>query len=176
MSHLLHAIAAADSPNGHVAVDNLDPNEACTDSQVADDLTQARTDLASARTEIERLNRQREIRDDEATAFRDSVARVAMRYAREHDWCSVVTDALAELGLTPPEVQVSGAFTVRYEFSGTVGHSYPRELSESWIASSIDTGTTTDNGDPAVRFDSDWDDVTITAGTVTVEDYTIDGD
>lgn len=175
MTHLLPATAPMDGPNGHstisavTTVEDLVPPAAPVD--LAPELVGVRNDLALARAEIERLHRLRQARESELADFKDTVARVAMRYAREHDWCSVVTDALAELGLTPPEIQVSGTFTVTYEFIGTLAHSLRADLTESWVASSIDLS---DDGAP--RLDSDWDDVTITPGTARIEYYAIDED
>jgi hypothetical protein len=55
-----------------------------------------RDELATARGN---LDRQRADADEAMEAFRQRVGEVAMRYARAHDWCSVVQAALGELGI-----------------------------------------------------------------------------
>lgn len=51
--------------------------------------------------------------------FKREVAEVAVKYAKEHDWCSVVRDALDELGLEVPTethtYSVSGTITVEVD-------------------------------------------------------------
>lgn len=49
----------------------------------------------------------------ELDKFRDNVREVALRYAREHDWCAVVAEALGELDINVDrDVTVSGTFSV----------------------------------------------------------------
>jgi hypothetical protein len=48
-----------------------------------------------------------------ARDFRRLVAKTAMRYAKEHEWCGVVSEALQELGIEPTE----GAKWVTVQFS-----------------------------------------------------------
>lgn len=132
-------------------------------------LAAAQADLADARDELEAARKLREIRESEYTEFKDRVARTAMAYARRHDWCSVVTDALDDLGLQPPDVRVAGEFTVTYRFGGTIAHHRSDGLDSEWIANSIRHGH-----DSGPSFDSDWSDVDIDVESTTVDYFDID--
>lgn len=60
------------------------------------------------------LNIQQEAEHPEVTALKEKVREVAKRYARRHDWCSVVDDALREMGVEearPQRINVSIRFT-----------------------------------------------------------------
>lgn len=130
-----------------------------------------REQLASAHAELDSARRLRDIREAEFIEFKDSVARVAMRYARRHGWCSVVSDALADLGLQSPDLSVSGTFTVTYSFTGTIANSDYERLTADWIGQSLDI-----SADSGPAFDSDWDDVEITVERVDVDSYRSDDD
>ena len=56
--------------------------------------------LAMRDDELTRARAERDELRTEHDEFRAEVGRVAMRYARAHDWCSVVQSALSELGIT----------------------------------------------------------------------------
>lgn len=130
------------------------------------ELTALRDELAGVHAELDRVRRMRDIRDGQLTEFRDSVAHVAMKYARRNDWCSEVIRALDELGLEPPDLRVTGEFTVTYRFDALLPQRNHDRLTEQWIADSINAA------DPS--FDSDWSDVDLDLHSVTVAYYDID--
>lgn len=137
-----------------------------TGTDPAAELTALRDELAAAREELDRVRRMRDIRDGQLTEFKDSVARVAMKYARRNDWCSEVIRALDELGLEPPDLRVTGEFTVTYRFDALLPHRNHDRLTEEWIADSINAA------EPS--FDADWSDVDLDLHSVTVAYYDID--
>lgn len=49
------------------------------------------------------------------------VRQVAKKYAVQHDWCSVVDEALREMGINPEEPHLRGTIVVEYEFEGEIG-------------------------------------------------------
>jgi hypothetical protein len=69
--------------------------------------------LTATRGERDRLRDEQEQRMEE---FRQEVGRVAMRYARRHDWCSVVRQALNELG-----IEVTQRWRVRTDVYASYG-------------------------------------------------------
>jgi len=137
-----------------------------TSTDPAAELTALRDELAGVRTELDRVRRMRDIRDGQLTEFKDTVAHVAMKYARRNDWCSEVIRALDELGLEPPELRVTREFTVTYRFDALLPHRNHDRLNEQWIADSINVA------DPS--FDADWSDVDMDLQCVTVDHYDID--
>lgn len=138
-------------------------------ADLRDRLAAAQAELSDTRDELEAARTLRGIRENEFTDFKDRVARVAMRYAREHNWCSVVTEALSDLDLQPPDVAVSGTFTVTYRFSGRILPSDEHRLSREWIRQSLDIDT-----DSGPSLDSDWSDVQIDVERVDIDDYAVD--
>lgn len=66
-------------------------------------LDELRTQVREARDARDRvqasLDTLREREEERMEAFRQRVGQVAMRYARDHNWCSVVQRALEELGI-----------------------------------------------------------------------------
>lgn len=132
-------------------------------------LANTQAELTAVRGELDTARRLRDIRESEFTDFDDRVVRVAMKYARRHGWCSEVTRALDELGLQPPDLSVSGTFTVTYSFTGTIANSDYERLNSDWISQSLDVSTET-----GPTFDSDWSDVEVTVECVAVDSYSCD--
>jgi len=141
-------------------------------NQLADlrcQLATAQAELTDARDELEAARKLRAIRESEFAEFKDRVARVAMSYAREHNWCSVVTDALDDLGLQPPDVRVNGEFTVTYTFTAFLSAEHHRDLSDSFVRDSLNASVS-----DGVRLDSDWSDADISVESVDVSFYNTD--
>lgn len=126
-----------------------------------DELLEARSALAVARQRIEE-------RDRELGDFKTRVTAVAMNYAREHNWCSVVTEALDELGLEPLPTRISGTLTVTYSFTAELDPQRRGQLSAEWLRQSVVV-----SGTDAPEFDSDFDNTTFDVEYVAVDEYRV---
>lgn len=125
-----------------------------TDAERIDQLTSLVASLRTRLAEVEQLRREDGNRFD---AKLEEIGRAAKDLAVEHDWCSVVRDKMAELGVPWPEDRWTFVVTVEYEVTATrSGDS--REPSESFIESSIATNE--------LDLDNDWDDVEVNVASV----------
>jgi DNA gyrase/topoisomerase IV subunit A len=76
--------------------------------------------------EMARVNQlQSELGDERVklTNFKKKVVEVALKYAKENDWCSEVNDALSELGLSDLIPKLNKIVTLTYEvpIEGEIG-------------------------------------------------------
>jgi hypothetical protein len=84
--------------------------------RLQEQLITARNDADQLRSIRDNLIRENERKDEAHQEFRQRVGRVAMRYARRHDWCSVVRQALNELG-----IEVTQRWRVRTDVYASYG-------------------------------------------------------
>jgi hypothetical protein len=75
--------------------------------------------VASLRTQNDTQRRHIENLVEEHERFKKVVVSTADRYARRHDWCSVVNEALEEMGLEREQVSFNATVNIRVGFSGT---------------------------------------------------------
>lgn len=61
---------------------------------------------------------------------REVVAPIAMRYAITHDWCELVTTALAEMGIEMESPEVAIEVVVSYKFSAKVHYDHVKALKD----------------------------------------------
>lgn len=92
-------------------------------------------------------------KEREFEAFKETVKRVAKEYGERHEWCEVVDQALAEMGLAE-ELEITAVITVK--LSGTLkeGRMTSNDL-EEFIKDSLQFNGDT-WGDLSVKLDSDW--------------------
>lgn len=93
----------------------------------------------------------------EMEEFKRKVERIAAKYARDHDWCSVVDDALGDLGLSMPTRTYDMVVNVRLEIRATCTDSQA-DVDPHYIARSLSV-----DDDGQVLLDSDWDDISMTS-------------
>lgn len=75
----------------------------------------------------------------ELEAFKRKVVQVAEEYAKEHGWCSVIDEALDELGLKRAPTSYTAQMTIQVSFTGVLATR--RDLpSDNWVESSVGTG------------------------------------
>lgn len=75
----------------------------------------------------------------ELEAFKRKVVQVAEEYAKEHGWCSVIDEALDELGLKRAPTSYTAQLTIQVSFTGVLATR--RDLpSDNWVESSVGTG------------------------------------
>ncbi len=92
--------------------------------------------------------------------FKQRVARVGDRAAREHDWCSVFDGILDNLGLTRPPHKVTGDLTIRLRVTGE-----PDDYNEAvnalsgYLRNSVQHSALEGLDDDLL--DSDWSDVSV---------------
>lgn len=73
----------------------------------------------------------------ELNLFKEQVVEVATRYAEDNGWCSVIDDALRELGLVRKAKKYEAALTITVTFIGELGASNRDTPRASWIRDSI---------------------------------------
>jgi hypothetical protein len=73
--------------------------------------------ISQLRAEIANLQRRLSSSFSEHERFKELVTSTASKYARRHDWCSVVDEALEEMGLEREPVSFSGVISVRINFT-----------------------------------------------------------
>lgn len=113
-------------------------------------------ELERLRAEVERLTGENRRLAQADQDLRREVGTVAMRYAREHDWCDTVRDALDEVGIEPIDQKHEVWLTVRVKATGIARAADP---SLDWTHHSISVD---EYGiEQAITFDSDWEDVEV---------------
>lgn len=115
----------------------------------------ARKERDLANTYAREANQSREQVTAELEAFKVKVVQVATDYAEEHNMCSVVDDALRDLGLEPKAKRYSGTLTITVNFHADLTRR--RDLpSEGWVLQSLDgTASIQEAIQRHLRFDSD---------------------
>jgi hypothetical protein len=133
-----------------------------------DELRLLREELDQARVALAEARQHAEEHDRDLDNFKTRVAAVAMNYAREHNWCSVVTEALDELGLEPPPTRISGTLTVTYSFAAELDPKSRGQLSAEWLRQSVVV-----SGTDAPTLDSDFDNTHFDVDYVAIDDYRV---
>jgi len=115
-----------------------------------------------------------EARQDAMEEYKTRVKEVAQRYARQHNLCSVVDDALGELSIETVK-EVSFEAVVRVRISAETGSTSISDL-EDFIRSPLTVRVTPYSQETVtVSLDSDWEGVSINSVTLdSVED--VEGD
>lgn len=80
-------------------------------------ITDLESTLATLRTQNQTQQRRLEQMSNDHERFKELVSSTATKYARRHDWCSVVDEALEEMGLEREPVSFSGVISVRINFT-----------------------------------------------------------
>lgn len=95
-----------------------------------------------------------------AARFKDRVREIAGEYGREHDWCSVVDNAMADLGLDPVCLtETTFEVLVRVRFNATPVRDYYGDADSYAVEQSL---SYTETGEEfTLGLDSDWTDVSI---------------
>lgn len=95
-----------------------------------------------------------------AARFKDRVREIAGEYGREHDWCSVVDNAMADLGLDPVCLtETTFEVLVRVRFNATPVRNYYQDGDSYAVEQSL---SYTETGEEfTLGLDSDWTDVSI---------------
>jgi hypothetical protein len=98
-------------------------------------------------------------------AFKVEAGKIAMRYARENDWCSVAQEALGEMGIPIPSTRERTTVTITLEVEFDNNTSTAGETTPGFLGSSEDN----DNAGDTFRWglDGDFNDVNITSHTIT---------
>ena len=119
---------------------------------------------ADLQTQVEELRRQNEQLRTADGAFRQSIRAVAQRYARDHNWCSEVNNALDEIGV-PYATTVNFDAVIRVSMQADLITSDEGDL-PSFIEGSLEIEGV-DHEDVRLRLNSDdWRDVEIDAVTL----------
>ena len=77
------------------------------------------TTVTQQREELQRLRDVVTAKEEELSTLKRRVAEVAMEYADRHDWCSVVREALDEMGIEVPTKEYVFTLSVIYRVRGT---------------------------------------------------------
>lgn len=122
---------------------------------------------ADLEREVRRLTTQLDLKKTEVDALKAShqkhlgeIGRKAMELAEEHDWCSVASDALEELGVPIPVREVAMKVILHVRAKTLGGGTSTGEMQE-WAENSFALDT-----ENLRLFDSDWSDVKIESMTV----------
>lgn len=89
---------------------------------------------------------------EELDAFKKRVAEVAMRYAKQHDWCDVVQLALAELGIEYKEPNVKATIVVEFDLEQGVS----AETLEHFERNPLDYIRRSVSSEPGMALDGDF--------------------
>lgn len=97
---------------------------------------------------------------EQMAAFRKKVGQVAMRYAHENDWCSVVRSALDEIGVDVPSDRRRIKVVVEYTIEADPAE-YGADHDTGYVRASL-------TGIDDVGLDSDWENVEIVETSIDV--------
>lgn len=115
-----------------------------------------------------RLTAQQVDAETRLDTLRSEVGIKAMELAREHGWCSVVDDALRELGIEPPQAETRMSVTVEFDIVAT-SIDQRRDITTEWVTNSLIFG---DGEEGTIALDTDWEDVAVDGGRVVSVDIT----
>jgi hypothetical protein len=149
------------------------------------DLRTAERDALNARAaqltlDVDRLYRElcesREVAGRDLTRFKQRVVEVATRYAKDNDWCSVIDNALDELGLERPRVKYRARATITVEFTAELADRSANLPGRGWVESSMNMTAIEDAITDALDNDEDHEaetnvrDISITVSSVEAVD------
>ena len=93
--------------------------------------------MSTLRAQVSELSSRSATAEIELEEFKNRVAAVASRYAKAHGWCSVVDEALSDLGLERISSRYTAALNIRVEFTATSndpGTGYPHRVLGAVVA------------------------------------------
>jgi hypothetical protein len=108
--------------------------------------------------------------------FKEQVVDVASRFATEHGWCSVIDEALEELGLKRKPKTYSAKLTITVDFTAGLSSGRSDTPSESWVRDSVQFEAIRRAIQHNFQMDSDHESASVDQIEYDVEDVEVDED
>ena len=93
--------------------------------------------------------------DAKLERFKEQVVEVASRYAEDNDWCSVIDNALNELGLERKTTVYGGILTITVAFHAERSRGKSGLPSRSWVRDSLSLSSLRGAIEDCLEFDAD---------------------
>lgn len=105
------------------------------------DMTESRDALTARRDALVRelgvVREQVTTATNELTQFKDRVVETATSYANEHGWCSVVDQALSDMGLARKKTAYQATLQITVSFTAELREGRDELPSDSWVQGSL---------------------------------------
>jgi hypothetical protein len=93
--------------------------------------------------------------DAKLERFKEQVVEVASRYAEDNDWCSVIDNALNELGLERKTTVYGGVITITVAFHAELNRGKTGLPSQRWVRDSLSLSSIRGAIEDSLEFDAD---------------------
>ena len=131
-----------------------------TEPAAHEDVESLRLQLAQTQAALEVAQR---YGAEQIAAFKDRVRSVARSYAREHSWCSVVDNALDDLGVAT-SCEYKFEVLLRVQVNANLIAATPDDPT-AFVRRSLSVDTSSDS-EVELELDDDWEDLDIRSVTV----------